>query len=55
MGNGADQLAILEMGLPDTLMSSKGQKYFAFFCGFYAFLRVKCKFWNTVTAIPKLT
>ena len=43
------------IGEPDTLMSSRGQKNFVFFCGFYAFLQVKGRFLHTSPAIPKLT
>ena len=43
------------IGEPDTLMSSKGQKNFVFFCDFYAFLQVKGRFLHFVTAVPKLT
>ena len=43
------------MGLPDTLMSSKGQKNFMFFCGFYAFLQAKGRFLQTLTAVLNLT
>jgi len=42
------------MGLPDTLMSSRGQKNFVFFCGFYAFLQVKGRFFKPLTAILKI-
>ena len=43
------------MGLPDTQMSSRGQKNFVFFCGFYAFLQVKGRFLHTSTVILNLT
>jgi hypothetical protein len=43
------------MGEPDTLMSSRGQKNFVFFCGIYAFLQVKGRFLHSSTSIPKLT
>jgi hypothetical protein len=33
------------MGLPLTFVSSIGQKNFVFFCGFYAFLQVKGRFY----------
>ena len=43
------------MGLPDTLMSSVGQKNFVFFCGFYSYLQVKGRFLHTSPTILKLT
>ena len=43
------------IGLPDTPMSSKGQKNFVFFCDFYAFLPVKGRFLHTLTAALNLT
>ena len=43
------------IGLPDTLMSSVGQKNFVFFCRFYAFLQAKGRLWHTSSAIPQLT
>ena len=43
------------IGEPDTLMSSKGQRNFAFFCGFYAHFRVKGRFSLTANAVLKLT
>ncbi len=33
----------------------RGQKNFVLFCGFYAFLQVKGRFWHASTAVPKLT
>ena len=43
------------IGLPDTLMSSKGQINFVFFCGFYALFRVKGRFLHTSTPVLNLT
>ena len=43
------------IGEPLTLMSSRGQKNFVFFCGFYAFLQVKGRFLHTSSAILNLT
>jgi len=43
------------IGLPFTPMSSRGQKNFVFFCGFYAFFWVKGRFLQTLTAVLKLT
>ena len=39
------------IGEPDTSVSSKGQKNFVFFCGFYAYFRVKGRFLHTSTAV----
>ena len=43
------------IGLPLTLMSSRGQKNFVFFCGFYAFLQVNGGFLHIATDVLKLT
>ena len=43
------------IGELDTSVSSKGQRIFVFFCGFYAFLRVKSGLWHTSTAVLNLT
>ena len=42
-------------GEPDTLMSSKGQKNFVFFCDFYALLQIKGRFLHLSTAVLNLT
>ena len=40
------------IGEPDTLMSSRGQKNFVFFCSFYAFLQVKGSFFTHINRCP---